>query len=108
MIYADGGALITKYVNIVPANEVHKVVNRLLDGSWHVQTIGAAASSLKVVIHAENESVRARIDLAMAMGELLTITLHGVSTQGVIIDNKLEWNKVAGSFSTSFSFGVVV
>ena len=72
-LYSATNDLITRYVNVVPKKDTIKVENRLLDGTFHVQTIGTSADLLDVKLQAVNETVRARVDTAKATAEEVRI-----------------------------------
>jgi hypothetical protein len=105
-LYSATNDLITRYVNVVPKKDTIKVENRLLDGTFHVQTIGTSADLLDVKLQAVSESVRARIDTAEATAEEVRIVFDNMYWEG-IIRAPLSWEKVAGVFSTSFEFLVI-
>ena len=102
-LYSATNDLITRYVNVVPKKDTIKVENRLLDGTFHVQTIGTSADLLDVKLQAVSEPVRARIDTAEATAEEVRIIFGNRYWDG-IIRTSLSWEKVAGVFSTSFEF----
>lgn len=95
--------LLTRYVNITPKKDVIKVENRTLDGQFHVQTIGTGADLLAVTLHAENETARALVDSASASATYLKIVIGSTYWIGIIRGN-LEWEKIAGTFKTTFDF----
>jgi hypothetical protein len=105
-LYSATNDLITRYVNVVPKKDTIKVENRLLDGTFHVQTIGTSADLLDVKLQAVNETVRARVDTAEATAEEVRIVFGNTYWEG-IIRASLSWEKVAGVFNTSFEFLVV-
>lgn len=105
-LYSATNDLITRYVNVVPKKDTIKVENRLLDGTFHVQTIGTSADLLDVKLQAVSEPVRARIDIAEATAEELRIVFGNMYWDG-IIRTSLIWEKVAGVFNTSFEFLVL-
>ena len=105
-LYSATNDLITRYVNVVPKKDTIKVENRLLDGTFHVQTIGTSADLLDVKLQAVSEPVRARIDTAEATAEEVRIVFGNTYWEG-IIRAPLSWEKVAGVFSTSFEFLVI-
>lgn len=105
-LYSAGGTLITPYVNIVPKVDTIKVENRLLDGAFHVQTIGTGAKLLDVNLKVTKETLRARLDTAEMNGEEIRIEFDGTYWEGIIRES-LEWEKVARVFSTKFELLVV-
>lgn len=102
-LYDIYDSIITPYVNVIPKSDVVKIENRLLDGSFHIQTIGDAASLLKVTLQARDETVRERVCLAETTGEEVKIIYNSKYWKGLIRDT-LDWDKTAGVFSTSFEF----
>ena len=105
-LYSATNDLITRYVNVVPKKDTIKVENRLLDGTFHVQTIGTSADLLDVKLQAVNETVRARVDTAEATAEEVRIVFGNTYWEG-IIRAPLSWEKVAGVFNTNFEFLVL-
>ena len=75
--------------------ETTEVKNRLLDGSWHVQTIGDPALSyeLEFVVPASMQEI---VDDLAARKEALRLYRHGKSYVG-IIDGNPDWDQLIGS-----------
>lgn len=106
-LYTYDGTLITPYVSVIPRKETIKIENRLLDGSFHIQTIGTSADVLQVTLQVASEAGRARIDLMEATGEELRIIVGTEEWYG-LIRNALQWEKRAGIFKTTFDLLVIV
>lgn len=94
---------ITRFVSVIPKKDRVKVENRLLDGSFHIQTIGKAADILDVILFARNETVKKRVDEAEGRGEKLRIIVESKYWEGVI-RKSLSWEKAAGTYKTVFEF----
>lgn len=105
-LYDSRDRLITQYVNVVPKKDTVKVENRLLDGGFHVQTIGSAGDVLDVTLQAATEDARGLVDRAEALAEEIRVTYNDRYWIGIIRDN-LAWSKQAGVFSTSFELLVL-
>lgn len=99
--------MLTPYVNVTRESDAIKIENRLLDGTYHVQTIGNTATFYKVVLYAINEATRYKVDMASASGQELYIRIDGVVLASGLIRGNLSWTKTAGTFSTEFDFLVV-
>ena len=88
--------LISQKVTLAkPKQDTVEVKNRLLDGSWHVQTIGDPALSyeLEFVVPASMQEI---VDDLAARKEALRLNRHGKSYVG-IIDGNPDWDQLIGS-----------
>lgn len=77
------GDLISDKVTAQPKQETTEVVNTLLDGSWHVQTVGNPRSfyEIEFVVSAARQG---QVDQYAARKTLLRLERYGVSYTGVI------------------------
>jgi hypothetical protein len=78
-----------------PRQETTEVKNRLLDGSWHIQTVGDPAHSFElefVVLATAQET----IDALAANKTPLRLHRHGADYIG-IIDGNPDWEQLIGS-----------
>ena len=80
---------------VTPKQEIAEVTNRLLDGSWHIQTIGDPALSfeLELIITADR---REGADTLAARKTLLRLERHGEEHLG-IISGPIDWEQLIGS-----------
>ncbi len=78
-----------------PRQETTEVKNRLLDGSWHIQTVGDPAKSfeLEFIVYA---TAQGTIDALAAGKTPLRLERHGKSHIG-IIDGNPDWEQIIGS-----------
>jgi len=80
----ENGELLTRYVNIIAQKEAIKVENKLLDGSFHIQTIGAPADVLNMRIFVVGEETKEKIDEAEALCSEVTVVMNGKYWTGII------------------------
>jgi len=89
-------ALVSNKVTLAkPKQETTEVKNRLLDGSWHIQTVGDPAKSfeLEFIVCATAQET---IDALAADKTPLRLERHGKSYVG-IIDGNPDWDQLIGS-----------
>lgn len=89
-------ALVSDKVTMAkPKQETIEVKNRLLDGSWHIQTLGDPAKSfeLEFIVCATAQET---IDALAADKTPLRLERHGKSYVG-IIDGNPDWDQLIGS-----------
>ena len=90
------GALISNNITLAkPVQETHEVVNRLLDGTYHVQVIGSPAESWELEFLVAG-TARTTINGYAATKALLKLTRHGEDHIGVISGNP-DWAQDLGS-----------
>lgn len=107
-LYDDSDTLITDYLWATPSYDVIKVVNRLLDGSHHTQTIGNPAKILKCDVIVESEAAKDAIDFIHGIGANLKAVTRGKHWTGPIIDSNLVWTwRKLDLWSTSFVISVI-
>ena len=88
--------LISQYLPLVkPVQETIEVKNRLLDGSYLIQTVGDPAKSweLEFVIPGDRREI---VDTCAARKTLLRLERHGKSYVGYISGN-VDWEQLVGS-----------
>ena len=74
-LYDSNDTLITDRVNVVtPGYEAIKVENRLLDGSFHTQTIGTPARVCYAELMVLSEAAKDTIDVAAGINAPLKVT----------------------------------
>mgnify|MGYP001066127894 CR=1 FL=1 len=89
-------ALVSDKVTLAkPKQETTEVKNRLLDGSWHIQTVGDPAKSfeLEFIVYASMQEI---VDDLAARKEALRLHRHGADYIG-IIDGNPDWEQLIGS-----------
>ena len=85
-LYTTDGTIITERVtSVIPDYDTIKVVNRLLDGSFHVQTIGQGARICNVALMA-SETGKETIDIYESTATPVKVTGSGKSYTGIIKD----------------------
>ena len=83
--------LVSKYVQEISPIEYEstKIKNKLLDGSYHVQTVGDPQPYVNVEVFV-NELQLDSINLGQANGEIFTLIKDDVSYTGYI-DEPVQW-----------------
>lgn len=84
---------------VTPKQDLTEVTNRLLDGSWHVQTIGDPAHSFELELIIPGNR-RAELDTLAARKTLLRLERHGGIHLG-IISGAIDWEQLIGSTEAS-------
>jgi hypothetical protein len=94
-INATDALISDKVILAKPRQETSEVKNRLLDGSWHIQTVGDPAKSfeLEFIVYATAQET---IDALAADKTPLRLERHGKSYVG-IIDGNPDWDQLIGS-----------
>jgi len=96
-VYDSSLALITDLIGeAVPLNDGIKVLHRLLDGSYHIQTIGQPAKKLRVLLYAGIDGVE-KINCAEATGAIIYVFVRGKLRKGRV-EYPVEWNKEAYNY----------
>lgn len=89
-LFTDANVLLTRdLTNIVPKLQAYRAVNRLLDGSWHIQTIGTPAGQIRFTALVDH-AARVVIDLAFANGLCLKVLYRGETYRGFVAD-EINW-----------------
>lgn len=107
-LYDNSDAVITdKLVTATHRLDTIKVINRLLDGSHHIQVIGNGAPVLDCQVVCETEESKEMLDSAHATGEPVKAATRGKWWKGPIIsEGLLDWSWKAGIWETSFQISV--
>ena len=87
--------LLTPFVSLMTSKEPLKIVNRLLDGSYHVQVLGFSEVAL-LDIYA-NQIAKARLEAADANGEQLRVVIHDKSWQGKVLSLG-TWKRISQEY----------
>ena len=88
----SGGTLVTEDVlDVLPDLVTHKVTNQLLDGSWHVQTIGDPATRVKVSFITDWDGMTLLNRLEATGGLVQVITTDPANDWTGVIDKPPSW-----------------
>jgi len=101
-LYTTANTLITEHVtSVIPDYEIQEVENRLLDGSFHVQTIGQPARTCAVDLIVTSTIAKETIDTYKAIKTPVKVTADGKYYIGTI-RGLPQWTKNApGIYQTS-------
>ena len=84
-LYDSTDTLIASDVTaVIPGYDTIKVINRLLSGQFHVQTIGTPARVCSVSLIVTSEAAKNTIDVAEGAAESVKVTGSGKYYTGVI------------------------
>jgi hypothetical protein len=106
-IYTLADELITDHIRDAIPNKIGaKTVNRLFDGTWHVQTYGDASDVLELVVFADQTGLR-RLNQAQAEGEMLKVEVLNEDFYGTIED-KIPWRESGpGYYQATFTLLII-
>ena len=105
-IYAFGSSTpITRYIRVVPQQDVVKIVNRTLDGKLHVQTIGDAAKTLSIELQVDYTGRLTLEQLAADVGAV-TVKSEGLTYNGHLIDMGAFTKPIRGQFRTTVTVAI--
>ena len=91
-LYDVDNNLITPYLQATPGSDTIKVVNRLLNGQYHIQVIGEPAPVLRCSVIVNNGTAKDIIDTAHGSGVYLKAVSRGKYWIGPIMDDGvLDW-----------------
>lgn len=91
-LYTKTGTLITNLVdNVVTSPDVIEVKNRTLDGQWHVQNVGTAATVANVKATL-TLSEKAQLDAIKSISDLVKVIFDGKYYVG-LIDGKPDYDR---------------
>lgn len=86
----SSGAVVCGIYGFDKALDANKIMTKLLDGSYHVQTVGTPAQYANIRIYAETLAQRDAADLAAAECAILIADWQGTSYAGYI-DGSISW-----------------
>lgn len=96
----SSGAVVCSVLGFDKALEANKILSKLLDGSYHIQTVGTPAQYANIRIYAETLAQRDAADLAAAECAILIAQWKGTSYAGYI-DGSIDWTPfVTGKSAT--------
>lgn len=91
-IYTTANELISPYVKeAYPVLEITQITRRLLDGSWHIQTIGKAGKRLKIAMSTYEEG-KNTIDTIQETGGIVKVVNKDKIWTGYI--DTVDWEYV--------------
>lgn len=91
-IYDKDNNLITHLVDTAHSYpDIIEVKNRTLDGQWHIQTIGDAATLLDVKVHLKSNE-KMLLDYIKSTSDLLKVVFDGRYYIG-LIDGKIDYER---------------
>lgn len=97
----SAGLELGRVLNYTPGLERVKIVTRLYDGSYNVQTVGVANETAVATVLVTDMSALRAVNLAEASGELLTLKYRDTDYTGYL-DAKPSWKPIiAGSVYTA-------
>ena len=102
LLIHQSSELISQHLpSVKPLQETIEVKNRLLDGSYLIQTIGDPAKSWEIefVIPGDRREI---VDACAARKTVLRLERQGKTYTG-IIDGNVDWEQLVGSHSASLS-----
>lgn len=88
------GVKIAGILSFLPATEGNKIVSRLYDGTYHVQTIGTPAECADINIVVTSQDMLRVVNAAEAAGDILIAHYKGVDYAGYI-ENRVSWQHIA-------------
>lgn len=96
-VFKTDNTLITDHIrDEIPNKEAFQIVNRLLDGSWTMQTIGQPASEMNLTVYGDLTAVNA-LNQIQGAGIEIKIVSRGASRKGVI-DGQVAWSESAPGY----------
>lgn len=99
LVHSTNTLLSDRLPLVTPKQEITGVTNRLLDGSWHVQTIGDPALSFEMELIIPGDR-REELDTLAARKTTLRLERHGKQHLG-IISGSIDWEQLIGSTEAS-------
>ena len=91
-LYDKNDVLITRLVdNAVASPDVIEIKNRTLDGQWHIQSIGTAATVLSVKVHLKLAE-KGILDTIKRNSDTLKVIFDGKYYIG-LIDGKVDYER---------------
>lgn len=97
-IYTIDDQVITDHIrDAIPGKRGSKNVNRLFDGTWHVQTYGEASPKLRLTAYADITALK-RLNDATADGELIKVNALGQDWIGAVEEDQINWSESAPGY----------
>ena len=87
--------LLTPYVSLITNQEPMKIVNHLLDGTYHVQILGATQVA-ELEIYADNVG-KALLETADRNGEQLSVVIRDKNWQGILLSLG-TWKRISQKY----------
>jgi len=100
-IYNKNNELITEVVSSATSKpDVIEIVNRTLDGSYHIQTIGTAGIKVDVIAYFTSNGKQI-LDGIKKVSDKIKVVFDGQYYIG-LIDGELTWNRIPNQSDTWF------
>jgi len=105
-IYDKNSVLLTEIVSSATYKpDVIEIVNRTLDGSYHIQTIGSAGGKVDVIAYFDHVN-KLLLDTIKSTGDTIRVIFDGRYYVG-LIEGELSWNRLGNQddpiFGTQFN-----
>lgn len=94
----QSGATIARVLSCAADMDATKIVSKLYNGSWHVQTVGAARGVLSLQLYVDSRAARDTVNAAAAQAAVLTVAYRD-STYTGIIEGAVAWSPFVGGKS---------
>lgn len=106
MIFIHGASVpITRYTRVIPQPDALKIINKLFNGQYHIQTIGTPALTLSVELQVDTTGKNA-LDTLNATAGMVTVISEGVTYHGVVLDVG-QWSKpIRGQYRSTVTVAV--
>ena len=105
-LYQTGASVpFTRYIRVIPQQDVIRVTNRTLDGQLHVQTIGDPANQLIIETQVDNTG-RAILESLSANMTTFTIECDEGTYTGRIMDLGSFSKPIRGHYRTTITVAV--
>lgn len=102
-IYSGGNLIISGVLDVMPEKITHKAINRLLDGSWHMQVIGQPATKVKVSFVTDWDGMTLLNALEATGGRVQVVTEDPANDWTGIIEAPPSWRSSGKLYFGEFS-----
>lgn len=103
-LYTTTDVLITsKIKSVIPAYDTIKVINRLLDGSFHVQVIGQGARIVNLATVSADDTAKDTIDVAESIATPVKVVKDSKYYIGIIQDAPKWTQRARGVYQTNLT-----
>lgn len=103
-LYTTDGVIITRTIKaIIPGYDTIKVINRLLDGSFHVQVIGQGARIVNLATVSADDTAKDTIDSAESLATPVKVVKDSKYYIGIIQDAPKWTQRARGVYQTNLT-----